>query len=158
MSKFSFAFFASVAIFAAVPATAFAAPGAVVLKGDVKVETTVVEKGVEKTVLATPKVVVPGNRLVFSTSYRNESATPVQNFVVTNPVPEGIAVAAPDAASLTVSVDGGKIWGKLAALAVKDAKGVARPAQATDVTHVRWTLATIAPGAAGAVAYHAVVK
>ena len=158
MSKFSFAFFASVAIFAAVPATAFAAPGAVVLKGDVKVETTVVEKGVEKTVLATPKVVVPGNRLVFSTSYRNESATPVQNFVVTNPVPEGIAVAAPDAASLTVSVDGGKTWGKLAALAVMDAKGVARSAQAADVTHVRWTLATIAPGAAGAVAYHAVVK
>ena len=158
MSEFSFAFFASVAIFAAVPATAFAAPGAVVLKGDVKVETTVVEKGVEKTVLATPKVVVPGNRLLFSTSYRNESAAPVQNFVVTNPVPEGIAVAAPDAASLTVSVDGGKTWGKLAALAVKDAKGVARPAQAADVTHVRWTLATIAPGAAGAVAYHAVVK
>ena len=158
MSKFSFAFFASVAIFAAVPATAFAAPGAVVLKGDVKVETTVVEKGVEKTVLATPKVVVPGNRLLFSTSYRNESATPVQNFVVTNPVPEGIAVAAPDAASLTVSVDGGKTWGKLAALTVKDAKGLARPAQSADVTHVRWTLATIAPGTGGAVAYHAIVK
>ena len=158
MSEFSFAFFASVAIFAAVPAVASAAPGAVVLKGDVKVETTVVEKGVEKTVLATPKVVVPGNRLLFSTSYRNESAAQVQNFVVTNPVPEGIAVAAPDAASLTVSVDGGKTWGKLAALVVKDAKGVARPAQAADVTHVRWTLATIAPGAAGAVAYHAIVK
>lgn len=158
MTKLSAAFFISAAIMASVPAVASAAPGAVVLKGDVKVETTVVEKGVEKTVLATPKVVVPGNRLVFSTSYRNESSTPVQNFVVTNPVPEGIAVAATDAASLTVSVDGGKSWGKLAALAVKDAKGVARPAQAADVTHVRWTLATIAPGAAGAVAYHAVVK
>lgn len=158
MTKLSIALFASVAILAAVPATAFAAPGAVVLKGDVKVETTVVEKGVKKTVLATPKIVVPGNRLLFSTSYRNESATPVQNFVVTNPVPEGIAVAAPDAASLTVSVDGGKIWGKLATLSVKDAKGVARPAQAADVTHVRWTLATIAPGAGGSVAYHATVK
>ena len=158
MTKLSAAFFISAAIMASVPAVASAAPGAVVLKGDVKVETTVVEKGVEKTVLATPKVVVPGNRLLFSTSYRNESATPVQNFVVTNPVPEGIAVAATDAASLTVSVDGGKSWGKLAALTVKDAKGVARPAQAADVTHVRWTLATIAPGAAGAVAYHAIVK
>ena len=158
MSEFSIAFFASIAIFAAAPATAFAAPGAVVLKGDVKVETTVVEKGVEKTVLVTPKVVVPGNRLVFSTSYRNESASPVQNFVVTNPVPEGIAVAATDAASLTVSADGGKTWGKLATLTVKDAKGVARPAQASDVTHVRWTLATIAPGAGGAVSYHAIVK
>ena len=158
MSELSVVFFTAAAIFAAVPGIASAAAGAVVLKGDVKVETTVVEKGVEKTVLATPKVVVPGNRLLFSTSYRNESATPVQNFVVTNPVPAGIAVAAPDAASLTVSVDGGKTWGKLAALTVKDAKGAARPAQAGDVTHVRWTLATIAPGAAGAVAYHAIVK
>ena len=158
MIKLSTSFLASVAIFSALPVTAIAAPGAVVLKGDVKVETTVVEKGVEKTVLVTPKVVVPGNRLLFSTSYRNESAAPVQNFVVTNPVPEGIAVASTDAASLTVSVDGGKSWGKLAALSVKDAKGVARPAQTADVTHVRWTLATIAPGAGGAVAYHAIVK
>ena len=158
MIRLSTSFLASVAIFAALPVAAFAAPGAVVLKGDVKVETTVVEKGVETIVLVTPKVVVPGNRLLFSTSYRNDSAAPVQNFVVTNPVPEGIAVASPDAASLTVSVDGGKTWGKLAALSVKDAKGVARSAHAGDVTHVRWTLATIAPGAGGAVAYHAIVK
>lgn len=116
MTKLSTSFLALIAIFAALPVTAYAAPGAVVLKGDVKVETTVVEKGVERIVLAAPKVVVPGNRLLFSTSYRNESAAPVQNFVVTNPVPEGIAVAAPDAASLTVSVDGGKTWGKLGAL------------------------------------------
>ena len=158
MSKLSIAFFLAAAMTAGIPAGAFAAPGAVVLKGDVKIETTVVEKGVEKTVLATPKVVVPGNKLLFSTSYRNEGAAPVQNFVVTNPVPEGIAVSASDAASLTVSVDGGKTWGKLTALTVKDAKGVARPAQATDVSHVRWTLATIAPGAGGAVAYHAIVR
>ena len=158
MSKLSVVFFITSAMIAAVPAGASAAAGAVVLKGDVKIETTVVDKGVEKTVLATPKIVVPGNRLLFSTSYRNESAAPVQNFVVTNPVPAGIAVAAPDAASLTVSVDGGKTWGKLAALVVKDTKGAARPAQAGDVTHVRWTLATIAPGTGGAVAYHAIVK
>ena len=158
MSKLSVVFFITAAMTAVVPAGASATAGAVVLKGDVKIETIVVDKGVEKTVLATPKIVVPGNRLLFSTSYRNESATPVQNFVVTNPVPAGIAVAAPDAASLTVSVDGGKTWGKLAALVVKDTKGAARPAQAGDVTHVRWTLATIAPGAAGAVAYHAIVK
>ena len=101
---------------------------------------------------------MPGNRLLFSTSYRNESPTPVNNFVVTNPVPAGIAVAAEDAAKLTVSIDGGKSWGKLATMSVKDARGVARPAQAGDVTHIRWTLATIAPGASGSVAYHAIVK
>ena len=158
MPKLSIGFFISLAIVSVSPAAAYAAPVAVALHGDVKLETIKTENGVEKIVLATPKVVVPGNRLLFSTSYRNESATPVQNFVVTNPVPTGIAVAAQDAASLTVSVDGGKTWGKLAALSVKDARGVARPAQAGDVTHVRWTVASIAPGASGSVAYHAIVK
>ncbi|QGN56170.1 hypothetical protein [Novosphingobium sp. Gsoil 351] len=158
MTKLSLAFFVSGAIVTASSAAALAAAGAMVLTGDVKVETTTVVNGVEKTVLALPKVVVPGNRLVFSTSYRNDSGSPVQNFVVTNPVPEGIAVSASDAARLTVSVDGGKSWGKLAALTVKNAKGVARAAQAADVTHVRWTLATIAPGSSGAVAYHAIVE
>ena len=158
MTKLSLAFFISAAIVWTSAAAASAAPSAVVLRGDVKLETTKVENGVEKIVLADPKVVVPGNRLLFSTSYRNQGASPVQNFVVTNPVPAGIAVSPASAAELIVSVDGGKVWGKLAALTVKDAKGVAHPAQATDITHVRWTLATIAPGAGGAVSYHAIVR
>ena len=158
MTKLSFAFFMTVAAIATLPAAAHAAPGGVALHGDVKVETTTIVNGVEKTVLAVPKIVVPGNRLLFSTAYRNEGAAPVQNFVVTNPVPEGIAVAAPDAASLIVSVDGGKSWGKLAGMTVRDAKNVPHPAQATDVTHVRWTVASIAPGAGGSVAFHAAVK
>lgn len=158
MTKFSLAFFMSVAAIATLPAAVQAAPGGVALHGDVKVETTTIVNGVEKTVLAVPKIVVPGNRLLFSTAYRNEGVAPVQNFVVTNPVPEGIAVAAPDAASLIVSVDGGKSWGKLAGLTIKGPKNVVRPAQAADVTHVRWTVASIAPGAGGSVAYHAIVK
>ena len=158
MTKLSFAFFMTVAAIATLPAAAHAAPGGVALHGDVKVETTTIVNGVEKTVLAVPKIVVPGNRLLFSTAYRNEGAAPVQNFVVTNPVPAGIAVAAPDAANLIVSVDGGKSWGKLAGLTIKDANNTPHPAQATDVTHVRWTVASIAPGAGGSVAYHAVVR
>lgn len=158
MSNTSFALFASLAMIAGGPVAAAPTAGPVALHGDVKLETKTVQNGVEKTVLVAPKVVVPGNRLLFSTSYRNQSAAPVRNFVVTNPVPAGIAVAAQDAATLTVSVDGGKSWGKLATMSVKDARGVARPAQAGDVTHVRWTLATIEPGAAGSVAYHAIVR
>ena len=100
MTKLSLAFFISAAIVSASAAAASAAPGAVVLHGDVKLETTKLENGVEKTVLADPKVVVPGNRLVFSTSYRNQGASPVQNFVVTNPVPAGIAVSPASAAEL----------------------------------------------------------
>jgi uncharacterized repeat protein (TIGR01451 family) len=158
MTKLSLTFLVSASFAATLPFAAHAAPGAVVLHGDVKLETTQVENGVEKTVLADPKVVVPGNRLLFSTSYRNNGPSPVQNFVVTNPVPSGIAVSATSASGLIVSVDGGKSWGKLAALTVKDAKGATHPAQANDITHVRWTLASIAPGASGAVVYHAIVK
>jgi hypothetical protein len=83
MTKLSLTFLVSASFAATLPFAAHAAPGAVVLHGDVKLETTQVENGVEKTVLADPKVVVPGNRLLFSTSYRNNGPSPVQNFVVT---------------------------------------------------------------------------
>ena len=135
-----------------------AAPVAMVLEGDVKLETKVVENGVERLVLADPKVVVPGNRLLFSTRYRNEAATPVRNFVVTNPLPEGVALASDADAALELSVDGGKSWGRLAALKVKAADGTMRAAQTGDVTHVRWTLPVIAPAQDGTVSFHAIVE
>lgn len=131
----------------------------VTLKGEVKLEKTVVENGVERVKLVAPEVVVPGDKLVFSTAYANAGATPAINFVVTNALPAGVALA-PDgaAASLEVSVDGGSSWGKLAALRVADGKGGMRAAQASEATHVRWTLPVIAPGANGTLKYHAIVR
>lgn len=138
------------------PGAVLAAPGQVVLKGDVKLEKTVVEAGKSRVVLADPKVVVPGDRLLFSTRYANTGGATVQNFVVTNPLPAAVALDAQ--AGDQVSVDAGTTWGKLAALTVADGKGGRRPAQAGDVTHVRWTLPTIAAGASGQVEYHAIVR
>lgn len=149
---------------AAAPVMAAPAPGQVSLQGDVKVERTVVANGASTRVLVTPKKVVPGDHLVFSTAYHNNGASAVDHFVVTNPLPKGVSFASDTAEASEVSVDGGKSWGQLAKLAVFDSKGGAdgkggqRPAQAGDVTHVRWTVAVIAPGATGAVSYHAVVR
>lgn len=137
---------------------AFAAAPAVSLQGDVKVEKTVVENGAPKKVLVIPQKVLPGDKLVFSTSYRNGGAAAVDHFVVTNPLPKGVAFQSDGSANAEVSVDGGKTWGALAGLKVADGKGGTRAAQAGDVTHVRWTVATIAPGGTGAVSYHAVVR
>jgi uncharacterized repeat protein (TIGR01451 family) len=148
--------FAAGAMLLAAPALA-AAP-AVTLQGDVKLEKTVVENGASKQVLIAPKKVVPGDHLVFSTAYRNNGAAPVEHFVVTNPLPKGVAYAIDEAQGSEVSVDGGKTWGQLALLKVADGKGGLRAAQASDVSHVRWTVAVIAPGASGAVSYHAVVR
>ncbi|TCM21713.1 putative repeat protein (TIGR01451 family) [Novosphingobium sp. PhB165] len=127
------------------------------LKGDVQVEKVVTENGAAKTVLAPPTTVVPGDRLLFTTRYSNDGDKPVDNFVVTNPLPAPVRLAA-DEGGYEVSVDGGKTFGKLAALTVADAAGTRRAAQLEDVTHIRWTLAHLAPRAAGALEYHAVVR
>jgi uncharacterized repeat protein (TIGR01451 family) len=148
---------ASVAL-AAAPALAAPSAGQISLQGDVKVEKTVVTNGAPTRVLVTPQKVVPGDRLVFSTAYHNNGTSAVDHFVVTNPLPSGVAYAAEGSEASEVSADGGKSWGQLSKLFVADGKGGQRPAQAADVTHVRWTVAVIVPGATGAVSYHGVVR
>lgn len=128
------------------------------LKGDVKVDRIVIENGQKRHVLEEPKVVVPGDRLIFATAYHNAGSTAVKDFVVTNPVPAGVMLAPENADTPDVSVDGGKSWGKLAALTVPDGQGSQRAALASDVTHLRWTLATLAPGARGTLTYNAIVR
>ena len=140
------------------PVFAAAQPSPVALKGNVQLEKTVTVDGKSKVELVDPKVVVPGDRLLFSTTYRNEGAVAVTDFVVTNPVPGAVTVSADAASAVQVSVDGGKTWGLLAALKVSDGKGGLRPANSEDATHLRWTIPSIAPGASGTVEYHAIVR
>lgn len=137
------------------PGAASAAPGQVALAGTVKLENTLVEAGKSRVVLSEPKIVVPGDRLQFSTRYTNLGGA-VQNFVITNPVPGAVMLAGQ--AGDEVSVDGGMSWGRLAALTIADGKGARRAAQANDVTHIRWTISVIAAGASGAVEYRAIVR
>jgi len=142
----------------ALPSAAFA-QSPVSLSGDVKaVETSVDDAGNETTRLVEPSTIVPGDRLVFGTDYSNDGAEPVENFVVTNPLPGAVRLA-PDAdPELTVSVDGGQNWGKLASLTVTGEDGATRTAAHADVTHVRWTLAVIAPGESGRLEYPAIIR
>ncbi|MDT0506939.1 hypothetical protein [Novosphingobium sp. MMS21-SN21R] len=130
----------------------------VVLKGDVLVEKKVVENGAETIKLVEPASVVPGDRLLFRTRYSNTGKSAVDAFVVTNPVPTAVTVAAPSTDALEVSVDGGKAFARLGQLSLADGKGGMRRAVATDITHIRWTIPQIAPGASGSLEYHAVVR
>ena len=129
---------------------------AVSLSGDVMVMRTVEENGGSKTVLEPPNQVIPGDRLVFTTRYTNTSAEPVDDFVVTNPLPAAVALA--EEGSFEVSVDGGKTFGPLASLSFALEDGAARPAELGDVTHVRWTIARLAPGEQGSLTYFAVIR
>jgi hypothetical protein len=140
----------------AVPMAQAQDQAAVALSGDVKVIRTVEENGVTRTVMEKPSQVIPGDRLVFSTAYKNNSADVVEDFVVTNPLPGAVALA--EDGDFSVSVDGGKTFGRFATLSVTLEDGANRPAELSDVTHIRWTLARLEPGASGSVTYFAVIR
>lgn len=129
---------------------------AVELNGSVQVERTVTENGEERTVLSPPEQVVPGDKLMFSNSFRNGGAEPVEDFVVTNPLPKAVRLAEEDAA-FEVSVDG-ETFGRLSDFSVASKTGESRPAQLSDVTHLRWTLERVEPGASGSLDYQAIVR
>ena len=146
--------------FAALATPAFAqATQPVELAGEVKLERTVTGgDGKPKTERVAPEVIVPGDRLIFATTYRNTGAEPVENFIVRNALPGPVRLADDADAALVVSVDGGKAWGLLRELKVANADGTSRPAQAADVTHVRWTLAVVKPGEGGRIEYPAIIR
>lgn len=103
--------------------------------------------------------VVPGDRIVYQMTYRNGEAKPIENLVLNNPLPSGIAYRGPAQGSPApeLSVDG-KTFGPLASLTVRE-NGAARPARASDVRAVRWSLASAVPaGATGKLSFEAIVQ
>lgn len=142
-----------------VPAAAVAAQN-VSLSSEVFVEKIVKDaKGEAKTVRVKPEIVTPGDRLVFVLSYKNQGAQPATGFTVTNPVPAAVAFAGAEGAGSEVSVDGGKSWGQLPALTVKQPDGTSRAAAPGDVTHIRWSFAQpIAAGSGGNLSFRGTVK
>ena len=145
---------------------ALIAPAAAMAASDVSLDSDVfVERvkqdssGKRSTVLEPPKVVTPGDKLVFVLAYKNGGAKPATDFVVTNPIPDAVAFAGAEGDGALMSVDGGKSWGALAALKVKQSDGTLRPALPADVTHVRWSFGkAIAAGAGGKLSFRGIVK
>ena len=141
------------------PAAAMAADS-VSLSSEVLVERVKPDaQGKPVTVQEKPDVVTPGDRLVFVLSYRNAGAEPATGFTVTNPIPQAVSFAGGEDSTAVVSVDGGKSWGRLAALKVAQPDGTSRAAEAGDVTHIRWSFSQpIAASASGRLSFRGVVK
>lgn len=75
-------------------------------------------------------------------------------FVVTNPLPRSVYYQGSSNGDEEVSIDGGRTWGKLAAMRVG-----ARIATPEDVTHVRWRVdPRTASRGQGRIAYSAIVR
>lgn len=114
-------------------------------------------QGRPSTALQEPKIVTPGDRLLFVLSYRNNGSAPATQFVINDPIPQSVVFASAED-NATVSVDGGKTFGALASLQVRQSDGTMRAATPADVTNVRWMIASIAPGAGGKLSFRGVVK
>ena len=115
--------------------------------------------GKQRILLEEPKVVVPGDKLVFVLNYRNASAQPADKFVITNPLPAAVSFADAGDTRPFVSVDGGKAWGLLPDLTIRQTDGTVRAAQPADVTHIRWAFQNPIPaGANGKLMFRGIVK
>jgi uncharacterized repeat protein (TIGR01451 family) len=143
----------------AIPSVASAADS-VALSSSVFVERQLVDSnGRSRVELHAPQVVTPGDRLVFILSYRNTGEKPAQHFTVTNPLPQAVAYAGTPDEQAQISVDGGRSWGLLSSLRVREEDGRWRNARPEDVTHIRWTLAQpIRVGATGKLSFRGTVR
>lgn len=111
-----------------------------------------------KTVPAT--TIVPGTEVIYVITYRNTGDQAADEVTIDNPVPAELdfVASAGERALDAVSVDGGTQYGALTELTVVGEDGASRPAQAADVTHLRWVLGTLEAGAEGKVSFVARVK
>jgi uncharacterized repeat protein (TIGR01451 family) len=140
----------------AVPAGAAAQERPIKLQSDVKLVRQAQQGDAPQLVEA--EGVVPGDTLVFTTSYRNEGSSAVSDFVIVNPVPADLVLTDEAAAGTDVSVDGGAHWGRLGDLKIVKEDGEERAATIEDITHMRWVFASVAASEVGQVRFSARVR
>ena len=103
----------------------------------------------------------PGDVVEYVLTYANQGDEAATNAVVEDPIPKGTTYvsgsATGDGALLTFSADGGKSFAEPVKLTyeVRLPSGAVerRVATPAEYTHIRWTIAKLAPGAAGTVAF-----
>ncbi len=138
--------------------------GALSLKTVVQKMVQVVEEtGETRTELVPAEVAVPGDEIVYTTTFTNVGDEPADNVLITNPIPAEMRYAAGSAfgpgADIEYSADGGVNYSDAASLLVSDAGGQQRVASVDDYTHIRWQLTEpLAPGAQGIARFRAVVR
>jgi hypothetical protein len=142
-----------------VPTIALAANEIAVVNEVFAERAVVAADGTRKPVLVKAKSGPPGSRLIFVTTYRNQSAVPIRGIILNSPRLDGVVFDGALSPGAQLSVDQGTTWGALTTLRVRAPNGTIRPAQNTDVTHVRLVVAgAAAPGSSGKMSFRVIVK
>ncbi len=98
----------------------------------------------------------PGDRVVFVVNWKSART---REFTVTNPMPRAVSFQRSAAGDEEVSVDGGRSWGDLAALTIRERDGQLRHAVPEDVTHLRWRIpGALAAQGEGQMIYRGIVR
>ena len=126
-----------------------------------KEEVVINDDGERETRLVAADAVVPGERVVYTITFRNIGEEPAENVVITNPIADSLTFVDGSAfgpgMDIEYSIDGGVTYAAASDLVVSEA-GVDRPAGPKDFTHVRWVMQTeLAAGAQGIARFAAVL-
>lgn len=144
---------------AATSGAALAQEKPVTFSSEIQLVSVNVDNGMASEKLVSPDKVIPGDALLFTNSFRNNTTQSITNFTIVNPVPDNMVLSAESAADVDVSVDGGENFGAIVDLSITDEEtGAARAATPADVTHLRWVVSSLPAGQEGSVQYRASVR
>lgn len=106
--------------------------------------------------------VTPGETVIYSIKYKNDSSEAASDIVLVMPVPKEVAYVegsvSGDDTSVAFSADGGKTYVARGRLTVEEG-GSSRPARGDEITHIRWTLSQPAPAnGEGEVSFKAILR
>ena len=127
-----------------------------------KQEVIVNEAGESETRLVPAELVVPGESVIYTITFRNVGTEPADNVVITNPIAENLMYVDGSAfgpgMDIQFSVDGGVTFAAANELTIVE-DGEVRDAQASDFTHVRWVMQNDLPaGAQGTARFAAILE
>ncbi len=143
---------------------AFAAP-ALALTATQTVQKEVISvgaDGAERYTYESADLVTPGERIQYALNYENDSTDTATNLKLTMPVPEVVIYnegSTSGGTATTYSVDGGKTFSDRDSLVVAMDNGETRPANAGDISHIRWNIAgPVSPGEVGSLSFSGTLK
>ena len=142
-------------------AEAQSSEGKIELKAIAEVEIVIEKENGEIELRRVPaEKVVPGDDVIYTITATNVSDVPVDDVVVTDPIPEHMSylhgTAIGDGTKVTFSVDSGRSFDQAANRRVRGKDGAPRTATPDDYTHIRWKFTQeLPPGASRLVRFRA---
>lgn len=127
-----------------------------------KEQASINEAGEAKTELVAADTVTPGEKVVYTITFRNIGDEPADNVIITNPISGDLLYIDGSAfgpgTDIQFSIDGGQTFAHASELTVTE-DGVTRSAGAADFTHIRWVMQQeLAVGAQGIARFSAVLE